>query len=243
MNVDSKPQRSELSVVQLLPTDVLFELFSTAAVLDPPIRKKHQIGGGWTTFPRRADSPRERLGPAWSRLSEGHRKHEETAKLSTYCLWDSPPTLGWIRLTHVCQQWRTVGLSMAQLWGEVFPVFPLAAETVMARSRGRPLSLDMDLVGAIEYPRIQRSRHVVRFFELARQNVPRARVLTFAHFHSHYPDWHVMPFVGLHLPFLERLRVGKAQETIDPCGPPMQAPALTHLILGAFLPFSAPALR
>ena len=131
-------------MLRRLPTDVLYELYLAAAVLDPPIRKKYQNGSLWTTMPRRADSPREKLGPAWSSSRTRPSKHEETASLSTYRFWGDPPTLGWIRLTHVCQQWRTAGLSMSSLWGDVFPIFPLAAETILARSRGLPLSLDMD---------------------------------------------------------------------------------------------------
>ncbi|VDC06617.1 unnamed protein product [Peniophora sp. CBMAI 1063] len=235
--------RPEQLVTRRLPTDVIYEFFSAAAAIDPPIRNKHFSGSSRTTSPRRSNTPRECLGPDWSRLPSGPSEHEEYATLSTYRLWDVPPTLGWIRYTHVCKEWRNIGLSMPGLWGDIFPIFPFAAETVLARSREQPLSMDMDLVGFIEYPRILRPDHIRTFFDLAQQNIQRARVLTVNHRHDHFTDWDITPALGAQLPFLEVLRFSRDRTSARASGLTLSAPALTHAILGTFIPFSAPSLR
>ncbi|VDB94048.1 unnamed protein product [Peniophora sp. CBMAI 1063] len=58
---------------------------------------------------------------------------------------DEPTTrsLAWLRLTHVCRSWRTVGLDHSILWARVYGAFACreAVRAVSARARGVPLKV------------------------------------------------------------------------------------------------------
>ncbi|VDC06359.1 unnamed protein product [Peniophora sp. CBMAI 1063] len=55
--------------------------------------------------------------------------------------------LGWIRLTHVCQNWRAILLSMTDLWGRVAFTFTSrsAFPTLFVRAGGAPVDIDAPL--------------------------------------------------------------------------------------------------
>ncbi|VDC02091.1 unnamed protein product [Peniophora sp. CBMAI 1063] len=57
----------------------------------------------------------------------------------------TPSTLGWITLTHVCANWRNVGLSMPTLWAAIAAVFlnTSAVNTFLARAGSCPLTIDL----------------------------------------------------------------------------------------------------
>lgn len=58
---------------------------------------------------------------------------------------DRGPRLGWIRLTHVCHDWREVGLGLPLLWAAIVTTFPdpSIADELLARARGCPITIDL----------------------------------------------------------------------------------------------------
>ncbi|KAI0318453.1 hypothetical protein OF83DRAFT_1171085 [Amylostereum chailletii] len=54
------------------------------------------------------------------------------------------PTLGWIRLTHVCHRMRDALIESPILWARVVCSLPKAHEVLLRRTRSAPLSIVMD---------------------------------------------------------------------------------------------------
>ncbi|KZV64048.1 hypothetical protein PENSPDRAFT_656836 [Peniophora sp. CONT] len=54
-------------------------------------------------------------------------------------------TLGWITLTHVCRDWRDVGLAMPLLWASIVTTFfdPAIANELLERSCGCPITVEL----------------------------------------------------------------------------------------------------
>ncbi|KAI0043363.1 hypothetical protein FA95DRAFT_1474888, partial [Auriscalpium vulgare] len=49
--------------------------------------------------------------------------------------------LGWIRVTHVCQRWRSAALACPTLWTEIDTVLGEGVAELLARSCNAPLSV------------------------------------------------------------------------------------------------------
>ncbi|VDB91996.1 unnamed protein product [Peniophora sp. CBMAI 1063] len=182
------------------------------------------------------------MAPSWSVAGIERHTQEEThrpAMDSTARLIGDSGHLGWIRLIHVCSSWRSVGLSMASLWGYVFPIFPddHISETILALSRDQPLSLDMDLAAHMQ-PFFYSPPEMVKFFTLAEKHLSRARILTFPrHLNRNVQFWDPSIMRDVHLPHLKILRLYVVRESVQHEFT-IQAPALTHLVLGYFAPFA-----
>ncbi|KZV63335.1 hypothetical protein PENSPDRAFT_212578 [Peniophora sp. CONT] len=56
-------------------------------------------------------------------------------------------SLGWVKMTHVCQRWRVIGISLPQLWARIVCTFPPDAEAVLERAGDVPLIIDLDTGG------------------------------------------------------------------------------------------------
>ncbi|KZV68289.1 hypothetical protein PENSPDRAFT_736015 [Peniophora sp. CONT] len=149
------------------------------------------------------------------------------------------PSLGWIKLTHICRRLRNIGIGyLPALWGRVVCVFPNAHawKTILARSRSAPLVLDIrdpGLRAAISWP-------------LPAHALARARAISDI-IHSEHPlsrRW----WTDATLPSLEFIELSNDSElgTHRPshCTGHICAPKLlTYTISGGFVPFHAQSLR
>ncbi|KAI9448982.1 hypothetical protein BJY52DRAFT_1156139 [Lactarius psammicola] len=59
--------------------------------------------------------------------------------------WSSLNKLGWIKVTHVCRNWRQVALDHASLWARIsgFPVNPKWITEQLSRAKNAPLIIDL----------------------------------------------------------------------------------------------------
>ncbi|VDC06612.1 unnamed protein product [Peniophora sp. CBMAI 1063] len=228
---------ARLPIAQTLPEDILCELFTVCAILDPPtrrdidgLRRSTRLLAGL-----RPDAPMGTLAPAWSTLPVERLERDDDdvpALVSTGGLAADTTTLGWIRLTHTCARWRAVGIRLPRLWADIFPVLPHAADVILARSRDAPLSLDMDLTGRLFG---RKSNLLPPFLHLAQQHIARARILTFPRYLG--TQWNPNLLRDIQLPFLQTLRISISYLEAAHPDFALHAPALTHLMLdGAFVP-------
>lgn len=58
--------------------------------------------------------------------------------------------LGWLYLTHVCRQWRSIGLDIAPLWAAIVSFFPSPSIADVLLARSRDSGLHLELLGHIE---------------------------------------------------------------------------------------------
>ena len=66
--------------------------------------------------------------------------------------WSSMQNLGWIRVTHVCRQWRHVALDDLSLWATITGFWPsteLMSESLV-RARNAPLVIDFEVTPSLE---------------------------------------------------------------------------------------------
>ncbi|KAI0315614.1 hypothetical protein OF83DRAFT_1173669 [Amylostereum chailletii] len=57
-------------------------------------------------------------------------------------------SIGWIRIAHVCHDWRELALSMPLLWAQCAFTLPSGHEARLARSQSVPLTIHFDLIDA-----------------------------------------------------------------------------------------------
>ncbi|KZV60355.1 hypothetical protein PENSPDRAFT_351905 [Peniophora sp. CONT] len=81
--------------------------------------------------------------------------------------------LGWISLTHVCRQWRSVGIDMAPLWAAIVTVFQKPAIADEFASRARDCDLNLDVTGWYGNP----SPKQRQMFDWVVERIKRARSL------------------------------------------------------------------
>ncbi|KAJ3517652.1 hypothetical protein NMY22_g13917 [Coprinellus aureogranulatus] len=82
----------------------------------------------------------------------GHLPPEILANIflaySSSCLTGpEQPRYPWIRVTHVCRHWRTVALDCSSMWSTIVSARPDLVDVLLQRSRGTPLSVDLDVSG------------------------------------------------------------------------------------------------
>ncbi|KZV64030.1 hypothetical protein PENSPDRAFT_691091 [Peniophora sp. CONT] len=73
----------------------------------------------------------------------GHSSFVYNSDIKTPCYgWTS---LGWITMTHICRDWRTVGLRMPLLWASIVTTFPdpQIANEFLARAGSCPITADI----------------------------------------------------------------------------------------------------
>ncbi|KZV73451.1 hypothetical protein PENSPDRAFT_297898 [Peniophora sp. CONT] len=234
--------QKRLSIAQTLPVDVLCDLYFTVASSDPPARK-HAFPPYLvqSISPFRKNAAKEPLGPTWSQIpAVGTRRNDYISSTSYMADEES---LGWILLTHVCSQWRSVGLSLSSLWGDIFSIFPKVASTLLSRARDAPLTFDMDFLSHLQPNPFGSRDYLSSFKNLARQHLARAGTMTFAqHAQS---DWNITLLYHNEFPYLKDLRVQVLYVPImHPTfeRPPRLAPSLKRLVLNVFIPFTAPNL-
>ncbi|TFY73441.1 hypothetical protein EWM64_g10571 [Hericium alpestre] len=56
----------------------------------------------------------------------------------------SSGTLGWIKITHVCRQWRDVALADSRLWAKTVCALPSATPEMLQRSGTAPITINHD---------------------------------------------------------------------------------------------------
>lgn len=153
--------------------------------------------------------------------------------------YDEAGSLGWIRLTHVCRQWRRVGIDLAVLWARITCIFPPDIRTVIERTKNLPLVVDMtwnNTSSSLWSPATLLALPITRF-----------RVYTDDPFMGSDGgrDWDGI-FAGRTYPRLEKLSLlprfdsgynfKRARKALD-------APALTELNINTPRPIIAPSLR
>ncbi|KAJ3522639.1 hypothetical protein NMY22_g11801 [Coprinellus aureogranulatus] len=69
--------------------------------------------------------------------------------------WEDSKKLGWIKICHVCQRWRTVALGYAPLWSRISFAHPELMKLLLSRSKGAPLDITI-------HPRWMDDRSLVR---------------------------------------------------------------------------------
>ncbi|KZV73452.1 hypothetical protein PENSPDRAFT_750194 [Peniophora sp. CONT] len=228
-------------IAQTLPADVLCELYFTAARSDPPVRK-HAIRP--YIPPIQKNAAKEPLGPTWSQIpAVGTRRNDYIRPTSAHTAHEG--SLGWILLTHVCSQWRSVGLSLSSLWGDVFSMFPKVASTLLSRARDAPLTFDMEFLSSLQPNPFQPCDYLSSFENLARQHLSSAGTMTFAPLGEPSWSWTIKLLYHHEFPLLKDLR---AQVSYIPFMHPDYetsvplAPSLKRLVLNVFIPFTAPNL-
>ena len=233
-----------LSPAQSLPEDIIYELFSALALIDPPRY------AGPPDLPERMPVRSSQsdlnldLYPLWSGI-RGPYWHAELETIKRRGMFSESGTLGWITMTHVCRSWRQAGVDMARLWGEIVHVFPSALETVLARSRNAPLALDFGALRRL--PVLKQMVLHDQYYMLLTRTIVRVRSLVASNPFRSFRDWHGL-LLRQDLPVLEDLSLKGAKRIPEIVGSPLTplvAPSLRRLVLDqtAFLPFSAPALR
>ncbi|VDB87397.1 unnamed protein product [Peniophora sp. CBMAI 1063] len=60
-------------------------------------------------------------------VGEGHRVWNDAVQ---------PGSLGWVRLAHVCRNWRNIICGMSGLWSSILGRLPLGEEVILQRARG-----------------------------------------------------------------------------------------------------------
>ncbi|VDB87736.1 unnamed protein product [Peniophora sp. CBMAI 1063] len=139
------------------------------------------------------------------------------------------PNLGWINLTHVCRQWRTVGIEcMAPLWASIVTTFGThtIANMIEHRARGCNLTLRVTKDGA-SYPRSRR----VSMVDWSLERMSRAQKIEFIarlHFNTSNSALHAA-FDGVHLPSLTYLDVCSAITPLAQFEAPAGATIVSHL--------------
>ena len=66
--------------------------------------------------------------------------------------WPSMQSLGWIRVTHVCREWRQVALDDSSLWATMTGLCPSAAwiSESLVRARNAPLVIDFEFTPSLK---------------------------------------------------------------------------------------------
>ncbi|KAA1467607.1 hypothetical protein DENSPDRAFT_926742 [Dentipellis sp. KUC8613] len=87
-------------------------------------------------------------------------------------------SLGWIRVLHVCQQWRTIGLCHPILWENVCSL-PSAVNVFLHRSKPMPIILAYDQ-SLYRHPNVHHAA-----FQVAAKNMPRVKEVSITTFNVH----------------------------------------------------------
>ncbi|VDB99444.1 unnamed protein product [Peniophora sp. CBMAI 1063] len=164
-----------------------------------------------------------------------HRLHGDSLAAVFYqAVRQEPSPLDEFRLllhvTHVCREWRVVGLDLAELWGDVAFAFSMRPElfhTILGRARSVPLlaSDDMNLS-------VMQRQYILDHPERFRQ------------LQSWECTWECAPLAGKHLPILESAIFPIARSGLQPEQSPLHAPILMDLsLVGGYIPFNAPNVR
>lgn len=92
-----------------------------------------------------------------------------------------PTGLGWIRLTHVCQRWRTILLGLSALWGKVAFTFHSiqAFATLLERAQSAPVDITVIRGFQPSYWTIAALRHLSRARELTMTSPSYNQLITF----------------------------------------------------------------
>ena len=71
------------------------------------------------------------------------------APSSTSTTWEKPDRLAWLRVAHVCHQWRELALNHPLFWSHVdfVNLSPVGAAEVLARAKTAPLYLEARFLG------------------------------------------------------------------------------------------------
>ncbi|VDC02084.1 unnamed protein product [Peniophora sp. CBMAI 1063] len=115
--------------------------------------------------------------------------------------------LGWMKLTHVCHLWRTVGIEAALLWASVVSTFHDAAIAEELSSRARNCALSIDIIGGWDVESTSAHR-AASAFEWAIANLDRAHTIraSLAHYLDPSHTQALLPIIdGRHLPNLRDL--------------------------------------
>ncbi|KZV77561.1 hypothetical protein PENSPDRAFT_645202 [Peniophora sp. CONT] len=150
-----------------------------------------------------------------------------------------PATLGWISLTHVCRHWRSVGIDLATLWGQIVCTFQPIDE-IIQRTKSAPLT--------IEFSPSRRSYKSEWHDDVLSPLVPRARVFRDCLYVSRNGDewgrWYTF-FANRALPVLEELILSDGRNFYLPEreGEVLNAPRLRTLAIDIARPIYAPMLR
>ncbi|KZV65412.1 hypothetical protein PENSPDRAFT_131821 [Peniophora sp. CONT] len=133
-------------------------------------------------------------------------------------------------VTHVCQQWREVGLSLAELWGDVACACSMRLEAfdiVIGRAHNAPLRV----------PKMTRLRTMQNRYFLAQPQ-------RFRELHSLECNWSSAILAGERLPHLETATLAVTDDGGGSTQPPVHAPVLEELsLIGCCIPFDAPSLK
>ncbi|KZV67203.1 hypothetical protein PENSPDRAFT_736698 [Peniophora sp. CONT] len=107
--------------VSCLPPEVLQNIFSFLALLDPPIT------------PLRERPLKNNKGA--DEYEDINGELSEPQSFEDFPTWsrDDRGSLGWIKASHVCQSWRSIMLPMRSLWAGTIGILPLATRELMKR--------------------------------------------------------------------------------------------------------------
>ncbi|KZV63770.1 hypothetical protein PENSPDRAFT_669466 [Peniophora sp. CONT] len=149
----------------------------------------------------------------------------------------TPPSLGWIKLTHTCRHLRVIGVDMPTLWARAVCVFPSGCKEILARAKDAPLTLDLKAGGLIDYLHLLPAHNLV-------SRALHIRDLGFNSYRAWWKDKTLSHLESLHLEYRDvresEFNVSDARKQLSV----INAPVLrSYGILGGFIPFHAPALR
>ncbi|VDC07163.1 unnamed protein product [Peniophora sp. CBMAI 1063] len=222
LSLEYKRRANTLLPIARLPREILSNIFSLVAKLDPPHLRVHPYETDWSD-----------LLPAGT----DDILLEVQGKLHPH-----EPTLGWIVLSHVSSAWRSLCLASPTLWSKNVGLLPKAVATFLARS-GEDVPLDI----CVRRPRDDATGiHVIHscIFDV----VPDLRIQTIDCDSCMGRDVQKISdaICARHLPMLKKLKLEFAS-TMDfslPGPLPMlNAPSLDKLVMsGVNLPFTAPNL-
>ncbi|VDC07180.1 unnamed protein product, partial [Peniophora sp. CBMAI 1063] len=215
-------ERLPRGMAQRLPTDILCELFEVSANLEPFLAHR-------SAFNYAADMA------------------IESDNLYPDDFHTQPGDLGWIRLTHVCNLWRTVGVELCpRLWADL-NILAIPYDTldlILSRAGDLPLRASAGIW--------QSERYFERDLSLVKKFMPRLRELDIS-----YPDRWLYQLRGFlftlegqtrQIPILERLEklvcwphAYYLEAPPQDCA--LNAPNLRHCTMSdPYMPISAPRL-
>ncbi|KZV73151.1 hypothetical protein PENSPDRAFT_683184 [Peniophora sp. CONT] len=116
------------------PVEIQALIFSWAAVIDPPVTPLRPIAM-LRARSQRNPIPAVDLEDYKAEFDGAHRLRN---RLDPEAIKGS---LGFIQISHVCQEWRAILLSMRQVWADSVGTLPLATADMVARAGSCPVTV------------------------------------------------------------------------------------------------------